>query len=278
MQLITQKVPDSWTLYDMGDLHVGAEAFHEDGFLEVREEILADRNARVLLGGDLIEAIAVDDFRYQDETTSEPDIDKQIEAVIDLLTPIKKRIIVSLEGNHEWKLRPKTNPAKRICKALGIPYGTYSCKVSYRDKHGLQFKQFTTHGAKKITSTADDPIRRYANEKLILKRHLKDMCGDAYLMTKHHNHRLILAEPEQMLFLTDDSRKVKQNYTHAKQNAKYIPPDLRFYGCAGSWMKLYGPMGTSGYAERFECGPVELGYLRFEIEDRQLVKGEGIVV
>ena len=85
MQLLTQQVPESWRLYDLGDLHVGAEGFHKQAFLEVREEILEDRHAKVLLGGDLIEAIAVDDKRFQLETTLIPDIDAQVEEVVDLI-------------------------------------------------------------------------------------------------------------------------------------------------------------------------------------------------
>ena len=280
MQLITHEVPENWQLYDMGDLHVGSALFHEQAFLEVRERILQEKDSKVVLGGDMIEAIAVDDKRFQPEMVAEGlvPIDEQVKAVVELLRPLRDRIIVSLQGNHEFKLIRQTDIGKRICDALNIPYGTFSCKISYKDSNGLQFKQFTTHGYKTIKSTADDPIRLFANEKLVLKRHVKHLWGDCYLMTKHHVHKLIISEPENMLFLTDDGRKIKDNYTHAKPTDKYIPPDLRWYGCAGAWMRLYGQMGTSGYAERAEYTPVEIGCLKFTIRDRQLVSGEKVIV
>jgi hypothetical protein len=279
MQLITHEVPADWQLYDMGDLHVGSSLFHKDAFLETRERILEEKNSFVVLGGDLIEGIAIDDKRFQIDSTV-PDLvplDEQVKDVNRLLMPLKDRIIVSLQGNHEFTLIRKTDIAKRICNHLEIPYGTFSCKISYKDVHGLQFKHFTTHGYKTIKSTADDPIRLEANERLILKRHLKHMCADAYLMTKHHVHKIIISKPEAMLFLTDDGRKVKDSYTHAKPTDKYIHPDLRHYGCAGSWMKLYGDMGTSGYAERAEYTPVEIGCLKYTIRDRQLISGEPVI-
>jgi UDP-2,3-diacylglucosamine pyrophosphatase LpxH len=280
MELLTHNVPADWTLYDMGDLHVGSTAFHEDAFLEAREEIATSENARLVLGGDLIECIAVDDFRFQVEATdlNMTEAGAQAKRIIELMTPIKDKIVVSLEGNHEFKIRKHMKIMEHICHALEIPYGTFTCKITYRDKHGVQFKHYTTHGFRSIGSTAADPVVREANVKKQNKDKLKGKCADAYLMTRHHNHKLILSEPNHELFLTDNGSKIKQNYTEAKQNAKYIPPDLRWYGCAGSFSRLYPHMGVSGYAERFELDPTEIGYLKFQIRDRKLVNGERVVI
>jgi len=280
MELLMHAVPANWDLYDMGDLHIGSSSFHEDALLEAREEIIENKDARVVLGGDLIECIAVDDFRFQLEAL-DPEATtagEQARRVIELFKPIKDKIVVSLEGNHEWKIRKHVKLAEHICRELGIPYGTFTCKISYRDKNGLQFKHYTTHGFKSISSTAADPLTRDANIKKQNKDKLKGKCADAYLMTRHHNHKLVLSEPTRELFLTDNGSKIKDNYTHAKQNAKYIPPDLRWYGCAGSFSRLYPHMGVSGYAERWELDPVEIGYLKFKIRDRKLVEGERKVI
>lgn len=280
MKILTHEVPESWRLIDIGDLHIGSMLFHRDAFLEARERILEDKNAYVVFGGDLIEAITVDDKRMQlDLTDTENALPlQQCREAVDLLKPLAKRIIVSLDGNHEYKLHRMGSLGQLMSDALGVPFGTYSAKINYKDKHGLQFKHYTTHGYKTIRSHADDPIRREANEKLVLKRHLSHICADAYLMTKHHIHKLILAEPENTLYMCDNGNKHKKGYTKAKQNDKYIPVDLRWYGTPGSFMKLYGPDGTSGYAERFEMPPVEIGYLKFHIEDRTLVRGEKIIL
>jgi len=280
MELLTQNVPADWILYDMGDLHIGSTSFVEDAFMEAREEIASNENARVVLGGDLIECIAVDDFRFQLEMIdpSATIAGEQARKVIKLLRPIADKIMVGLEGNHEWKLRKHVLIVEHICRELEIPYGTFTCKLEYRDKHGLQFKQYTTHGHKSIASTSPDPIIRDANIKKQNKDKLRNKCADAYLMTRHHNHKLILSEPVKELYITNNGRKIKDNYTHAKQNSSYIPPDLRWYGCAGSFSKLYPELGRSGYAERWELDPVEIGYLKFFIQDRQLVHGERVVI
>ena len=105
--------------------------------------------------------------------------------------------------------------------------------------------------------------------KLALKRHLKFKAGDCAVMIKHHAHKLLVCEPEQELYLTDNGKKIKQGYTTYIQNSDYIHPDLRWYGCAGAFLTMFGH-GISGYAEVAEYDPVELGFLIIKVRNKKI--------
>jgi hypothetical protein len=227
-------------------------------------------------GGDMVEAILVDDPRFDPQKLTEPLPLEQLNEAIKKREPIKDQLITILQGNHERKLWRFGNITKDICDKLGVEYGTYTAKISIVNKHdNLMFKVFETHGSKTITSTADDPIRREANEKLILKRHLKRKAGDCAVMVKHHAHKLIVATPEHELYLVDDGKAIRQRYTGWGQNEEWIHPDARWYGCAGAFLRLYGD-GISGYAEIGEYDPVELGFLVTKVRKKKIVAVEPV--
>lgn len=157
---------------------------------------------------------------------------------------------------------------------MGVDYGTWSAKLSIQTSDGkLMYKIFETHGIRSITSAADDPKRRRVNMQLILKRQLKFKFGDCAVMIKHHTHKLLVCKPESELYLTDNGKHIKQEYTTYGQNEDYIHPDARWYGNAGSFLRMYGE-GMSGYAEINEYDPVELGFLILKVRDRKIVELE----
>ena len=106
---------------------------------------------------------------------------------------------------------------------------------------------------------------------LILKRHLRFKAGDCAVMIKHHTHKLLVCKPETELYLMDDGKNIKQAYTSWGQSEPYIHPDSRWYGNAGSFLKLYGK-GISGYAEVLEYDPVELGFLCLIVRDKKILE------
>ena len=118
--------------------------------------------------------------------------------------------------------------------------------------------------------------------KLIMKRLLREKAGDCLFMVRAHSHKLLSLSPAEMLYLNDDGKNLTQGYTGSKgvPEMGYIHPDLRYYGCAGSALRTYADpeMGISGYAEKAEYDPVELGYLRAEIKGSTVVSWEKAVV
>jgi len=235
--------------------------------------------------GDEIEAIMVDDRRYSPEKLkpkenepAEPLPLTQAKNAIAKRRGVAKRLLYMLEGNHNRSLWRFGNLTAYIADELGVEFGTYTVKLTVRSEDGgLMYKVFHTHGSRSITSTADDPKRRKTNMELILKRQLKFKAGDCAVMVKGHAHKLLVAKPEADLFLTDDGRKVKQNYTKWGQTERYIHPDARWYGCSGSLLRLYGD-GISGYAEVGEYDPVEIGCLVLIVRDRQIMELRKVVL
>ena len=286
MQLITKILPMDFNLFLFGDDHEGSILRYKEGWNKMVEMInspyagLKASSNYCIDHGDPIEAIMIDDKRY-DGKTVESDILKQIENAIISRKPIAKRMIGLLESNHPeklWKFGPIT---QNICKELNVPYGTWSSVFTYKNnKDGLMFKHFATHGYGSISSTADDSIRREANMKLILKRKLKDKVGDCALMSMGHTHKILISKPSSDLYITstkETGNRLKQKYTSSPQKASYIHPDHRWYINTGSFLKLYG-LGVSGYAERFGYNPMEFGFVVAKIRKGVIVDIEKVVL
>jgi hypothetical protein len=278
MKLITVQLPNDHNIFFFGDAHHDSPMSSEHGWKTLCEVMNKSydgcKNNYGAEGGDDIEAINPDDKRYSEELKTTPLPLIQMRNAIEKRQPIKKRLLYKLQGNHEQHHWAFGDIMDDMCKTLKVPYGTWSTKLSVTDKHGdLMYKVFDTHGRKGINSTADDPKRRRVTMQLILKRHLKFKAGDCAVMIKHHTHKLLVCKPESEVYLVDDGEKIKQAYTGWGQNESYIHPDARWYGNAGSFLKLYQD-GITGYAERGEYDPAEIGFLVLKVRDKKIISLE----
>jgi len=151
MKLIPKVIPYSnFNIFQYGDAHLGTILFHELGFDQFVDMIMspygdlpANRNYAVD-HGDGLEGITWDDKRFDldtvDKSVSTPM--KQRYAYEQKIKPFASKIIVLLNSNHFEKLKKFGNLAKEICDNLNIPYGTYTAKITYKDKKGkLLFKR-----------------------------------------------------------------------------------------------------------------------------------------
>ena len=275
MKLLRCELPLNHNVFFFGDLHLGTVLCHRDGIQQLigamQGSYKSCSNNYGICMGDMIEAITIDDKRYDMETTAEPYPLQQLHDAVTTLTPIASKLLVILKGNHEHKLWRFGDLAAEIASQLNVPYGTYSSKLTINSKDGKYlYKIFVSHGRKGVNSAADDPIRRATNMALTLKRHLKFKAGDAVIMAKGHTHKLIVCEPESELYLIDNTKEIKQQHITSSQNAPYIHPDHRYYINTGSFYKLYGKDGISGYAEIAEYDPLVLGYAVATVRDGKL--------
>jgi len=101
MKIITRDLPQFNTLeiYPLADVHIG-DPLHDrkrlDNFIN---EVLAEENRYVIVNGDIINNAVrqgVSDI-YSEELNP----NEQIDETVSLLEPIKHRILVITEGNHE---------------------------------------------------------------------------------------------------------------------------------------------------------------------------------
>ena len=281
MQLISKQIPKNCIIHLAGDMHIGSLLTHWDGIYALRDAILSDPQSRLIVMGDAIEAILVDDNKRFDPQTTDVEIltpGEQYDRFVETFQPIAKQILYVLTGNHETKHLRFGDLTAKGCRELKVPYGTYSTKFTALDsKKQPRFKMYTTHGFGSIGSVAGTPRQRAAAMEVALTRKLMNKAADCILMAKGHTHKIIIARPISELYLTDNGEAIKQHYTTTLQNAIEIPISLRWYVNTGSFMKNQ-ILGASGYAERFGYDPVELGWTKAIIEDYQIANVEKVTV
>ena len=271
MELLTAKLPSAHRIHFISDFHEGTILQDSKGLAQTIDKIAKDPIGWCIVGGDLAEAIMIDDKRYSQETLdSKKDVPLlQYRSIIEKLKPIKEKILAIMIGNHDWKIVSRVGNLVRdyVCHELKVPYGTYSIKLTITGKKDKpMYKIFYTHGNGMLNSTAPDPVMRLANMRGMLKKKLQYKFADCVIMGTAHNHKLVTLKPIPVLYLTSDEQKIKQNYTGSDQWGEYIHPDHRFYFSSGSFLKLYSP-GVSGYGELAGYDPHELGYCIAHIYD-----------
>lgn len=264
MQLITVDVPLDFNVFLLGDMHIGARLFDDDGWDATVEMIHSPyddcKSNFVVHHGDAIEGILIDDPRFGIEETVDSRVFSQMSMFKRAITPIAKQVICLLTGNHEFKLQRFGDVSAKMCEESGLRYGTFSSVISYRHDGRTLFKHYATHGRRGLGSVADDEIRRKANMQLQLKRSLARKHGTCALMSRGHAHKVLVAPPQKELFLSDDGSKLHQNYTTPPDmHNGFVPPNLRWYANCGSYLKTFG-MGFSSYSERGDYDPTELGF------------------
>ena len=284
MRILSYDVPQNWNYFLFGDSHIGARLRHAKGWRKMCDMMQkpydgVSRNIGID-HGDIIEAITVDDPRYSEFDTKEQSILAQIQSAQRALYPIKDKLVCILDGNHPFKLHKFGMITEYVCKELGVTYGDYSAKITFKNKGRAQFKHYATHGSGSINSVADDPNRRLTNMKLSLKRKLSQMGhADAILQSMGHTHKLLTLSPTEQLYLTDDGKTVEQHYTPAgTPYSVFIHPDFRWYVNTGGFLKQYGDEGGSGYAERGMFPPLPLGFCIAKIRDNVIKDIDKIVL
>jgi hypothetical protein len=262
----------------ISDTHEGSCLAYEKGRKELYRKIFLDSNSYMMHLGDVAEAIAVDDIRYNPKITKGDPL-SQYQTVEDELRPLaeKGKIISINEGTHDKRWgRIFGDMVERLCRNLKVNYGTFACKIRLEDRKGnLLFKIYATHGHKLLRSTAHDPIRKEANMAYQLKCHLYPIVGDCLIMAKAHNHHLLIQPPIPTLYLTDDGEEEVERFTKPGSEDVYIHPDHRWYVATGSLVKSRG-IGFSSYAERMELPPTDLGCAKLIIRDKQLINIEKV--
>jgi len=281
MEIVTRALPPDHEIILFGDTHEGSILKHKKGVRELVNYIKEKKNCFAVHMGDLVESIAIDDLRY-DRLTTDPgspvSLNQYMKAAEEL-APIKDKLLVIMQGNHDWKTISKHGDFVKdlVCRDLGVPYGTYECWLEVqKTKHKLTargkdaYKIFLAHGAGTLSSNAKDPIQRRGNQEAALKQRLYPEAGDCVIMAMGHTHKLMVVRPTQELYMHTAGGKVKQSYRTTAKSTTEIDKDHRWYLNTGSFLRKYGPRGVSGYAERFMLRPAELGYVKVMVEDYEV--------
>ena len=275
MQRVPYDLPYSCEIVFAGDTHWGSYFTHEQGIDYLIEYVKSKPNRFLVHMGDWIEAIAVDDKRFDPLTTKEPIPLTQAKQIIQKFYPIRKKMITGLRGNHERTYHRFGDLAKYICEELGIPYGTDEARLIFTYKGEPFFNAFVMHGNKLFKSNAKDFEQQQANRKAALKLYLQNKIADTSIMICGHAHWLAVVPPSRRLYLIDGEKGVKQGYLSGDMEpGKYINPDQRIYGCSGSFYRRYVD-GMSSYGI---FDPNELGFLTLIIKNGKIIELKEVVI
>lgn len=276
MELLNADLPKTHRIVFAGDLHFGSLAFHEKGWVRLLERLQQETGVYLVLMGDLLEAITVDDPRWNSDVHDGKMTPlAQADMMIDYLKPVRKKILALLTGNHEAKLWRYGDLTQYMCGKLDVPYGGYSCKIAVKNGGRLRYKLYATHGRLTVNSIADDPVRRLSNFRLTIKRKLQHLAGDTACMVTGHCHKLLTCKPVAELYVTDDGEHLHASYTQGVQTGGYIDPNLRWYGASGSFMKS-AVVGATTYSEQAMYAPNQMGYLVLHSHDGKVQRLEEV--
>uniref|UniRef100_A0A6H1ZH28 Putative structural protein n=1 Tax=viral metagenome TaxID=1070528 RepID=A0A6H1ZH28_9ZZZZ len=172
------------------DIHLGAVAC--DVAALKKDLATVDENTYIIGGGDWLDSILVSDTkRYRksgdaSDKGADDNIDRQIDEMYEYAKPYAKKILGISVGNHEDNITKRcgTNPIKRLCKYLDVPFLSYSSllKLSFSEKgsRGRTVIIRTHHGWGGGSRTQGASITKYARDAA---------CWDADIFLYGHDHK-----------------------------------------------------------------------------------------
>jgi predicted phosphodiesterase len=235
------------------DLHYGAKTCDLKAF----KAFINDRDdlTYFLINGDMWDAIYFDDPRFtpsgHDHTDDDDSIDIELQEMVDILTPVKDRIIAIGMGNHEYVVLKKhhTNVSKRLANALGVKYMGYSYWIRLQISRGeglvgtRSIDFFVQHGFGGGTRTEGGSISKYA-------KHADRFLCDVYIAG--HDHRLQYVKyPSFALVGTKTARLISKS---------------KIVLLGGSWKKTYAQGTAVSWEETKGFPAVEVGGATIKIK------------
>lgn len=189
------------TLFPCYDWHIGEHACDVKFIKRYIKEMLNTENAYAFLGGDLLDTTiygSVGNVHEQKHYMNE-----QKEIVLELLEPIKDRIIGALEGNHCRRMVKTTtfDIMMDICRELDIDY--WGQEKQFAIQLGkASFVRFYVHHGVGAGSTDGGGANSMA------KLHWSSPMADCVI--SGHIHKLI-SFPKEIRYLSTNGKEVQKN-------------------------------------------------------------------
>ncbi|MBC8273416.1 MAG: hypothetical protein H8E40_00385 [Chloroflexi bacterium] len=250
--------PDGFTLYPLGDMHMGVVHCDEDLLDKEVSKIKADKNARWLGMGDYGDYISPSDFKRWEGKILAPWMQKhednigptQTDRIDEILSPIWSKCIGIIEGNHEDMIRRyhHYNAIEELLKKANkkhkVHYAGVSCFVRILFKRGTESHEFIIHARHGEGSARTPGARALA----VLR--LSQSMVNAHITLMGHLHGQESPDIPQRLILKGG--KIKSFETIATMT--------------GAWLKGYMQGVPPCYFERWGSPPSTLGCPRIIIE------------
>lgn len=259
----------------MGDFHLGSGNFSLSQYMQYVKYVLAHPEVKVGLMGDLIEMGSLSPYGASEEKVGSI----QLVDIVELLRPIKERIFMLLEGNHEerfWRSVKGTDSISRsIADALRIkPFlpGPERGQLFVVESGKYKYPVYAIHGSTGSTVQRATQLGKiYANIKTSLVVH-----GHIHQIFKDHRTFYEVNEDEGKYFLTVQEQHwlttgcFVKNLGYAEKSSmgvtKIGAPIVRFYTDKHAIEVVDDPRVTYGIGS-YKFRPREIG-----LEDLSLVK------
>jgi predicted phosphodiesterase len=270
IQLNSQK--DTFNLYVIGDVHIGAYNCAERHFRKFVKYIENQPNAYWIGGGDYCNCITPKDLKRFDFqgladwllSGSAADIKEQMQDIskqerdrfCSIVEPIKDRCLGLIEGNHEQKFMQHNNNGHHylMCDQLGVDNLTDCAfvRLAFRGKSGggKSITVFIMHGMGGGRTAGAEP------------NHLARLAhfADADIILRGHSHTFRIEPPEIRLCIPTQGKLPEECLEKSIRKANW-----------GCWLKSY-KSGPSTYDSRAAYPPRPLVPLEINIKPRH---GEG---
>lgn len=218
---------DKLLLIPFGDVHLGHPTCNVDKVKKTLK-FIEDTDCKVILMGDLLECANKGSVGagWVEQTMSPQE---QLHEWMELLAPIKDKILILLTGNHELRAWKDTgfDPSAVLAKLLDVPYGGYAAMLYVRvGKQGYVIH--AQHGSSGA---------RYTHTKLqAAKRTATHTAADLYLYG--HVHSLVAD--------SEDKRYYDKRLKGIRVRKQYFVLTGSFVEYEGSYaqMKNYNPTRT----------------------------------
>lgn len=158
MKVITHDLPqfDELRLYVLSDVHFEDKHCNKKRLMAWRNEVESEENHYVVINGDIVNAATRNSVSDIYSAQSSPD--QALDDIVDFLEPIKDRILVIIDGNHEGRVKKEAGikPLKRVARELGIGHlyadDAYLLYVSFgksqkRNARKMVYSIYGMHGS-----------------------------------------------------------------------------------------------------------------------------------
>lgn len=244
---------DAFTLYAIGDLHVGAKHFDKKAFERAVDQIAADPSARWIGMGDYAECIVPTDKRF-DFSSVAPEYHARMgdlpqacfEYVLERFKPIKGQCVGLLTGNHEDSLRTRQSHDVHgaLCLHLGVKNLGYNSAIRWRFR-----RPNTSSKAVIIYATHGRVAARRDGGKLNRMQDQGRFIG-ADLLLFGHGHSTVQGSMASLEFTTAGEFKMRQR--------------VQKVAMTGCFRRSYSE-GSIDYGEQAGYEPTVLGMKRIVI-------------
>ena len=214
--------------------HIGSLAFAEKHWKSWRDEVLKNPDNRIIMLGDTTENATKTSpgSSIWEQRVSPKD---QVEFAIDLIEPMKDRILIWHESNHSYRTRKDAGahtPEELMSRHFGIPWGGWQSLSSYVVRKGKRSQSYVGHC---MHGTGGGTSMQAALSSLGKQA----MLSEADFYARGHHHRPVAARMTRFQY-RDQSRPDGRNAVLAAtggfldyhdsyaEAAGYIPNS---YGC-----------------------------------------------